>query len=475
MIEDQRPGQAATVSHTGRRKNPRTPIRRLAYVNLEPYDNGGVITDISREGLRFHMVNPVDQGGLVRLSMLLGGNQIQAVGELIWMDATRKIGGVRFTVLPDGAAEQILNWAQAPNSGNASNSGVSPRNGGIHDRSIPNEGPNQGLNHASPEPEAAAIPDNASATSTAKQSSPPHATPAQAGPEPGTRSAWVPPSARSSAGAVGQTRPQDLHNTGTPFPQPWVRPGGDQQPSAMPWITHFDPDPPARSSIFVRGVVGGIILCALLGSAAWFGLRQHVWQNSPISISSPLASDPVTSSPVPGGPLASQPALPPADVTDPGTGSANSYAVEPKSAAAPPASASPQRPSPQAPSAEPAPATTLSAKSGSPEPAPQQIGKAPASQPPLAADAGESQLMLARQYLDGHAHPRNPTVASQLLWSAVEKGNSAAEMDLADLYLRGDGVARNCDQARVLLSVASGKGNTEAMQKLSELNRTGCR
>ena len=83
--------------------------------------------------------------------------------------------------------------------------------------------------------------------------------------------------------------------------------------------------------------------------------------------------------------------------------------------------------------------------------------------------------MLARQYLNGHVQPRNPTVASQLLWSAVEKGSSAAEMDLADLYLHGDGVARNCDQARVLLSAASSKGNVEAMQKLSELNRTGCR
>jgi TPR repeat protein len=66
-------------------------------------------------------------------------------------------------------------------------------------------------------------------------------------------------------------------------------------------------------------------------------------------------------------------------------------------------------------------------------------------------------------------------VASQLLWSAVEKGNSTAETTLADLYLRGDGVTRNCAQARVLLSAASSKGNPEAMQKLQELNRNGCR
>jgi TPR repeat protein len=125
---------------------------------------------------------------------------------------------------------------------------------------------------------------------------------------------------------------------------------------------------------------------------------------------------------------------------------------------------------PQTPSAGlPAP-TTLSAETASPQP----LAKAPASLPPAASDTGESQLKLARQYLDGHVQPRNPAVASQLLWAAVEKGNSAAEMDLADLYLHGDGVARNCDQARVLLSVAS-KGNPEAAQKLHELDQSGCR
>ena len=119
---------------------------------------------------------------------------------------------------------------------------------------------------------------------------------------------------------------------------------------------------------------------------------------------------------------------------------------------------------------------TLSADGRSLAPAPTQpVAKAPASLPPSGADMGESQLRLARQYLDGRVQPRNPAVASQLLWSAVEKGNSEAEMDLADLYLHGDGVARNCDQARVLLSVASGKGNPEAMQKLHELDRSGCR
>ena len=518
MIEDQRPGQTATVSHTERRRNSRIPIRRLGYVNLEPYDNGGVITDISRDGLRFHMVNPVEQGGLVRLSILLGGvDPLQVVGEIIWMDATRRNGGVRFTMLPDGAADGILNWAEALNSADALKSGVSRPSDATNGASQ--------ANPTSPEPGTAAITDHASARPTANISGPPP-TPAQAVPEVNVRSPWAPPSARPYAGAVGPTShtrardlPNPLSNPGTVLPQPWMSPVGNQQPTAMPWITHFDPDPPGqRSSIFVRGVLGGIIFCVLLGSAAWFGLRHYGSQNGAIPFIGPLASQPVAPSPVASGLPAPQHGLAPADLTsngkasdvnaansqqpeqarsaalqeaspsarpnvqpnrnlqpDPDAGSADTSAAEPKAAPAPAGSASSQKPSPQPPIAESAPATTLTAKSGSAEPGPQQIAKAPASQLPPAADTGESQLMLARQYLDGHAHPRNPMVASQLLWSAVEKGNSTAEMDLADLYLRGDGVARNCDQARVLLSVASGKGNPEAMQKLSELNRTGCR
>jgi hypothetical protein len=301
--------------------------------------------------------------------------------------------------------------------------------------------------------------------------------------------------------------PRPSAGVATPPRQPWMPPAAYQQPIAMPWITHFDPDPPARGSSFVRGVLGGIIVCLLLGSAGWFAVRPYIWPNSSIPFSSLLGSHPAASSPAASSPVASQPVLPTSDLPNdvnttnpvpprqgqsaakparshklnpntqphPDTESADTSGVKPKAAAAPEASASSQSSSPKAPIAELAPAGTLSVERGSPAPAPQHIAKVPASQPPPAADTGESQLMLARQYLDGHAHPRNPTVASQLLWSAIEKGNSTAETTLAGLYLRGDGVTRNCDQAHVLLSAASRKGNPEAMQKLQELNRNGCR
>jgi hypothetical protein len=284
----------------------------------------------------------------------------------------------------------------------------------------------------------------------------------------------------------------------------------------MPWITHFDPDPPAGKSVFVRGVLGGIVICVLLGFVAWFGLPHNLWQNISIplfhqDVSTPAASTPTAPANVPSADIPKDPAGDvnttnslPSEQSQPAPSQAasssagldtqgntpanpNSPVPQPQShhtadstapavpGSTPQAATPPQNTVAQGPTTAVPPSDTLSTAKGSLPSAQQPAAKASAAQPSRTADAGESQLSLARQYLDGRGHPRNPAAASQLLWSAVEKGNSTAETDLADLYLRGDGVAKNCDQARVLLSAASGKGNAEAMQKLTELNRTGCR
>jgi hypothetical protein len=527
MIEDQRATPKGSVSHAERRKIPRLTIRRLAYVNLEPHDNGGVITDLSKDGLRFHMVKPVEHGGLVRLSILLGAaNQVEAVGQLIWLDPTRKMGGVQFTVLPAGAAEQIIEWAQASNSVDASETRTSSRGGKVQNGSIPNQAPSESPAAASAvKPNDGAIPNHPSAPAPATLPTP-------------AREPWAPPTARPAPAAVNHA-PDPMHSADSrqpqaAAPQQWVNSGAYQpatgiprqttampsqstsMPGAMPWITHFDPDPPPRGSTFLRGVLGGIILCALLASAAWFGMRHYGWQNGLISFSNSTPASPVTP-PVTSTPIQPSPAssFPSTDGTNGSTANAVSAPEQPeptsvpraqiaphastpnwqagsnvrpagdgetplptpaqtKPATTPGTSDSPEASTPQAEPTAPAPGTTLGAEKGA-SATNLQHGALPVSESPRPVDSGETQLQLARQYLDGRGRPRNAMVASQLLWSAVEKGNSVAEMDLADLYLHGDGVARNCDQARVLLSVASQKGNTEATQKLSDLNRTGCR
>ena len=479
----------APTMHTERRKTPRIPVRKLAYINFEPYNNGGVISDISGAGFRFCTVEPMQQGGLLRLTIILGAaNQIEAVGELIWTDATRRNGGVRFAVLPTGAADQIRNWAEALDSAETSKSGIPPQNGESYEPPIPNE--------PSFQPKAASVADNGVAEKTSEPnfSDRPQAAPTQGpsrGPEPSAQLAWIPPSARPSAGVA------------TPPQQSWEPPAAYQQPNAVPCITHFDHDSHVRAgSTFIRGLIGWIILFVILGTAAWFVLGNNsVWQSSPVLSDRPVASSPLAINPaVPPSPSAKPPSpldtgnplspeqaqsapapqsLAPAnpDVapnlntqTEPGApavddaASQAQFSTNADGAAAPeikqPLAQSPQLGSPRNPKKAPLASAAL------------RVAKAAAEQPPQ--PAGESQLMLARQYLDGQGHRRNPTVASQLLWSAVEKGNSTAETTLADLYLRGDGVTRNCAQARVLLSAASSKGNPEAMQKLEELNRNGC-
>ena len=502
MIEDERLGQTVLVNQTERRKNPRTAIRRLAYVNLEPFDNGGVITDISADGLRFHMVKPIEHGGVVRLSILLGAaNNVDAVGEIVWMDASRKIGGIRFTVLPAGAAEQILNWAKASNT---TDKVTAARRTSLHDLHIPNR-PSTRPSQTHPDLTPDAGKEEDVAASPTSNAAPTRAAESQTAPGTNTRPAWVPPSVRPAVRPAPTAQPShDLPGSaGAARQQPWVEMDDSQQPN-MPWITHFDPDPTAREGSFLRGALGGFLLCVLLGSAAWFGFRHYVSPNSPDPFGYTQTPNSVTSNPVVphrdretsdlphgAGTTASLPVdqgqLAAPQVTSPSVArdiqpdpvtQARSDTVSPNpsvSNADPLDSAPAQTPSPQARIAQLAPSATPGSDKFQPAAAPQQNAKSNALQPPLSPDAGESQLRLARQYLDGRVQPRNPMVASQLLWSAVEKGNSAAEMDLADLYLHGDGVTRNCDQARVLLSVASEKGNAEAMQKLRELNRTGCR
>jgi TPR repeat protein len=58
---------------------------------------------------------------------------------------------------------------------------------------------------------------------------------------------------------------------------------------------------------------------------------------------------------------------------------------------------------------------------------------------------------------------------------AVEKGSTAAEVELAGLYVRGEGVPKNCEQARVLLTAAQNEDSQRAEQELAELQRYGCR
>jgi len=98
----------------------------------------------------------------------------------------------------------------------------------------------------------------------------------------------------------------------------------------------------------------------------------------------------------------------------------------------------------------------------------------PGQNTPLLLETGKSELAAALAYLNGKNRQRDGSIAVQLLWEAVGKGNAAAEVVLADLYLNGDIVAKNCEQGRVLLLAATRSGSAQAKIRLNDLNTKGC-
>ena len=305
-----------------RRKTPRTSVRKLGYVNFEPYNTGGVITDVSTAGLRFHTVAPVQQGGLVRLSLTLGAmKQIEAVGELVWTDSTRQIGGVRFVVLPPAAADQINNWLENSASANAGENEAKSETE-VTETIAPLSA------SSSAEPRKVPGRRNPSALSE-KHEAPKPVCPRSQFPrkisplpaprvEPNCASAWVPPSARpySAASSIGpqsyRMRQKDDAPRGSALPPYGFVPPG--QPSTMPWITHFDPDPPERRSAFARGLIAAVIVCVLLAPVVWFGLHRYVWRSNSLSPANSGASNPISA---PSDAAATNPVLPAPDLPTP--------------------------------------------------------------------------------------------------------------------------------------------------------------
>jgi hypothetical protein len=94
-----------------RRVNIRKPLERLAYISL-PFNNGGIVLDVSEGGVGFHAIAPVKADGPIHFRFAVDSSRrIRAVGELAWTDETGKTGGLRFTELPDEIREYIRAWS----------------------------------------------------------------------------------------------------------------------------------------------------------------------------------------------------------------------------------------------------------------------------------------------------------------------------------------------------------------------------
>lgn len=92
-----------------RRRLPRTNLECLAYINFEP-NNGGIILNICEDGLCFHAVAPVETNTNACFWFSAESTRIAAEGLVVWVDTSRKTGGLRFNHLSQDARRQIRVW-----------------------------------------------------------------------------------------------------------------------------------------------------------------------------------------------------------------------------------------------------------------------------------------------------------------------------------------------------------------------------
>jgi len=100
---------ALPVMTPERRRSPRISLSALAYITFDS-NCGGIVVNISDEGLCFHSVAPIERSDTIHFWFSAGGRRIEAAGRLIWTDETRKTGGIRFNSLSAEAGQQIRNW-----------------------------------------------------------------------------------------------------------------------------------------------------------------------------------------------------------------------------------------------------------------------------------------------------------------------------------------------------------------------------
>jgi hypothetical protein len=102
------------MSQQERRQYSRKTLNPLPYINL-PSDNGGIVLDVSEQGLRFRAIGPVEPSGPILFSFTARSTLVSGMGELVWFDQANKTGGLRFTELPYKALEQIRKWPHDAN------------------------------------------------------------------------------------------------------------------------------------------------------------------------------------------------------------------------------------------------------------------------------------------------------------------------------------------------------------------------
>lgn len=84
-------------------------LESATYIKFEP-DRPGIVLDVSEGGLRFRVLSPMQERQKVHFWFSAEGEQVEANGEVRWMDERRLEGGLCFKFVSPHTREQIRKW-----------------------------------------------------------------------------------------------------------------------------------------------------------------------------------------------------------------------------------------------------------------------------------------------------------------------------------------------------------------------------
>lgn len=478
----------ATLTSERRKQQRKRPVG-LVYVELSA-SNGGMLRDLSEKGFAMRAMMPLRPGDSSSFLFTLDPEtRLQGQCKVQWVEEEGRVAGLEFTNVSTDLPGKVRAWLLENSFPVPSvSSPVKPASPGVTAASqeastlqelreeLRSIAPN--LHNFKPE--------------ETKPHQEPEAPPPRIEPHPiwvQTRNAETPSIGSRSAVGAAFVAPPSVTTAPTPDRPPSLAVPPTFQPlTALSEIESFN-EPVlmsrglARSSISLAirmMIVLVLVACAVvfhqpLGNAIiWLG-HKIAGSDAP-EISYSPKSEESSQQAIP--PATNNAVSPPVDATatpttssaatanDSGDNSATP-ATPRKNAEVPPVIANPSPqpaknpPVASAPAPVPLPATNRSTTFSAPtNPGPDQ--------------GGQQEYLAAEDILRNRNSTSGLSEAVRLLWVAVEKGNSNAEVALAVLYRTGHGVTKSCDQTGILLNAAAKKGNSEAQRRLNEFLKEGC-
>lgn len=413
------------------RKTPRKKLQQLIYVEFGQ-DNGGMMRDLSENGMGFRSVGPLPPGAKVPFSFSFSaGELLKGEAELVWTDSEGRAGGLRF-VDGEGVREQIRDWFAREE----------------YPAIVEEDGAHATVTQSTFEELRKEL---RGETSTAFAA----IAPVEAETLAVEKNGEEPAPAMSIAGSH--------ENLSLPLaPEPFQKEiNFGLEPLVLSQAT-------VTETRWVENVTVGwvvIVMIALTILAAGVVFHQELGQ-SLIWLGTKIVGPEHAVTPPPQ-PMESGAVNSPSDSANGATDStvpSESSREKQKN----------QTTQPVLPAVGTGNAKTETAVPGLQQAPAQDINQGNAGNALKNEDNGQFELQQAQKILRGAGQSENISDAVQLLWVAVERGNSDAEVALADLYRTGEGVTQSCDQTHVLLNAAAKKRNSQAKARLIEIARKGC-